>query len=74
MAKSPRILTFTRPTPKENRESVRGQLAQVLPMPRVALARAAERRLDEELVDSVLASHPQLTREQAIKFLLDAGA
>ena len=72
MAKSPRILTFKPSTPKEKRESMRRQVAQVLPMPRVAPA--AERRLDEELVDSVLARYPQLTREQAEDWLRRQGA
>ncbi len=47
-------------------------MAHVLPMQRVEPD--AKRRLDEGLVDSVLAAHPQVTREQAIKYLLDAGA
>ncbi len=72
MAKSPRILTFKRSTTEEKRESVRRQVAAVLPAPRVAPD--GERRLDEELVDSVLARHPSLTREEAIEELLKAGA
>lgn len=72
MPKSPRILRFKRSTPEEKRESVRQQLAAVFPVP--CVAGDAERRLDDELVDSVLARHLQLTREEAIKFLLAAGA
>ncbi len=67
-----KILRFKRSTPEEKRESVRPQLAQALPAPR--LAPDGERRLDDELVDSVLARHPNLTREEAIEELLKAGA
>ena len=72
MTKSRWILSLKRVTPEEKRESIRRQLAQVLPVPRVG--RDGERQLDEELISSAQARHPHLTREQVIKYLLAMGA